>query len=455
MSQNENSLSEFNRRDFLRGGSLATVMTLLGGVPLVAQRPAGAAEEKPAGPKVKCAVIGLGAWGREIVTTLLRLPQADLAVICDTYPASVKRTANLAPAAKTTEDYQTILADKDITAVIIATPTHLHTEIAVAALKAGKHVYCEAPLAHSVEEARTIATAARDTFRRVFQPGLQNRSDPQVHFLLPFIRSGAAGNLASVRAQWNKKQSWRSTSPNPDREKALNWRLDKALSLGLIGEVGIHQIDQVTWFLNQTPKSVLGFGSLAQWSDGREVPDTVQAVFEYPGGLRLGYDATLASSFEAEYEIYYGSDAAVMVRDNNKAWMFKEVDAPLLGWEVYAKKDQFYKETGISLRMDASKQKSILTKPEDEAADQKTPLSFALESFLGNAAEISNAVEDFISTYGDSDAAAMKKTLGEITLRPAATWKEGYDATILALKANQAIVKGEKVSFQKEWFELA
>ncbi len=455
MSQNETSLSGFNRRDFLRGGSLATIMTLLGGVPLVAQRPASAAEEKPAGPKVKCAVIGLGAWGREIVSTLLRLPQADLAVICDTYPAYLRRTGNLAPSAKKTEDYKTILDDKEITAVIIATPTHLHKDIALAALSAGKHVYCEAPLANTVEDARAIATAARDAVKQVFQPGLQNRSDPQLHFLVPFIRSGACGNLALARAQWNKKQSWRTTSPNPEKEKQLNWRLDKAISLGLVGEVGIHQIDQAVWFLNKAPKSVLGFGSLINWNDGRDVPDTVQAVFEFPGGVRLGYDATLANSFEAEYEVYYGSDAAVMVRDNNKAWMFKEVDAPLLGWEVYAKKDQFYRDTGISLRADASKQKSILTKPEDDVADQKTPLSYALESFVGNAAEISNAVEDFVSTYGGSDLAAMKKTLGEITLRPGATWKEGYDATVLAIKANEAITRGDKILFQKEWFELA
>ena len=67
------------------------------------------------------------------------------------------------------------------------------------------------------------------------------------------------------------------------------------------------------------------------------MPDTVQAVFEFPGGVRMIYDATLANSFDGEYEMLYGSDAALMMRES-KAWMFKEVDSPLLGWEVYADK---------------------------------------------------------------------------------------------------------------------
>jgi len=124
-----------------------------------------------------------------------------------------------------------------------------------------------------------------------------------------------------------------------------------------VGEVGCHAIDQTAWFLNAKPRAVSGFGSLLVWSDdGRDVPDTVQAAFEFPGGVRLIYDATLGNSFDGAYEMLYGANAAVMFREG-KAWMFKEVDSPLFGWEVYAGKDQFYKETGITLVVDASKPK--------------------------------------------------------------------------------------------------
>src|SRR6185295_19305559 len=118
---------------------------------------------------------------------------AETVAICDTYPAMLSRGAKDAPKAIQTKDYKTILDNKDINAVIVATPTHLHKEIVLAALKAGKHVYCEAPLAHTIEDAREIALAAKAAKKQIFQAGLQMRSDPQRQFLLPFIRSGALG----------------------------------------------------------------------------------------------------------------------------------------------------------------------------------------------------------------------------------------------------------------------
>ena len=452
--------SEFNRRDFLKGGSFAALMTMLGGVELMAQTPpetkSSTADE--VGPTTKVAIIGLGAWGREILDQLGRLelkkPHAEVVALCDNYPASLRRAASKAPGAAQVADYKAILDNKEIRAVIVATPSYLHKEIAIAALAAGKHVYCEAPLATTVEDARAIAVAARDAVGQVFQPGLQFRSDPQRHFLLPFIRSGALGKSIMARAQWHKKDSWRSASPNPEREKALNWRLNQATSPGLVGEIGIHALDQTGWFLKVAPVSVTGFSSLMFWKDGRDVPDTVQLVLEYPDGLRMIYDATLANSFDAEYENYYGSDAAVMMR-KSKAWMFKEADSPLLGWEVYARRDTFYKETGIALVAGGSKQDKLAEKATDDDANAIPPLYYALESFIGNCVEITNAVDDFTASFGAADKKALAENLAGIKLRNAATYKEGYAATVLALKANEAVVKGEKIALQKEWFELS
>jgi predicted dehydrogenase len=255
------------------------------------------------------------------------------------------------------------------------------------------------------------------------------------------------------RALWNKKTSWRFTSPNADREKALNWRLDKETSLGLVGEAGLHQVDRACRYFNSLPVAVTGFGAVSFWKDGREVADTVQVIFEFPEGVRLSFDATLANSFEAEANAYYGSDAAVMIRGNS-AWMFKEVDAPLLGWEVYARKDSFFSETGISLRMDASKLKS----QGDQAAQQveavDPPEYFALQNFVRNARQLGAAVEDFVSTYGDDAAALAEHLAKNIELLPAPTYLDGYRATVLAIKANEAVVKGEKVSISKDLYEL-
>lgn len=456
MNESVNANAEFNRRGFLKGGSLAAMMALMGGVELSAQPAAAAAGgEQQVVKKVKVALIGLGPWGREILDQLGRLPQADVAAICDSYPAMVRRSASKAPGAAQVEDYRSILANKDIPAVIVATGSHQHRGIALEALAAGKHVYCEVPLAHSVAGAKAIALAAKAAVGQVFQAGLQLRSDPQRHFLRPFVRSGALGRAVLARAQWHKKASWRGASPSAERELALNWRLRRETSPGLVGEIGIHALEQVGWLLNLQPVAVSGFGSTMFWrDDGREVADTVEVVIEYAGGLRLSYQASLGSSFDSEYELLHGSDATVLMREG-KAWMFKEVDSPLLGWEVYARKEQFHNESGIVLKAGGSKQTALGGATPEAAPPAMPPLYYALEAFLGNCAETDEAVADFKLLFPSADKQALAASLATIEFRKAASYADGYAATVLALQANEAVVKGVRLELGKEIFELA
>lgn len=455
MNENESNVLDFNRRDFLKNGSLATLMTMLGGVEILSDaNSASGAESKSDTEKMKVGLIGVGAWGREILNTLAIVPQAEVAAVCDTYAASVRRAASLAPKAIQTADYKTILDNKEIKAVFIATPTHQHKDIALAALKAGKHVYCEAPLALTIEDARTIALAAKAAKQQVFQAGLQFRADPQRHFLVPFIRSGAIGNWLSARAQFHKKQSWRSTSPKPEREKELNWRLSKETSIGLVGELGIHPIDQAVWFINAQPIAVSGFSTLALWKDGRDVPDTVQAILEFPGGVIMNYDATLANSFDGDYAMFYGTDAAVMLRES-KAWLFKEVDSPLLGWEVYASKEVFYKETGIVLKANASKSVAANAGAQtQESPFSNTPLFHSLQVFLRNGIDVTDKAEDAATSLGPDDAEGIAAEVAKVQRRAAAGYLEGFQAAVTAIKANEAILTGQRITFKPEWYEL-
>jgi predicted dehydrogenase len=464
MNQSHDNNADFNRRDFLKGSSFAALMTMMGGVQLIAQPSPDSTTVSPdAARKVKVGVIGLGAWGREILDQLGRLENAEIAAICDNYPAMVRRSASKAPGAKQFEDHQELLKDASIPAVIIATGSHQHKDIVIAALKAGKHVYCEAPLAHTVEDARAIALAAKEASAQVFQAGLQSRSDPQRHFLFPFIRSGALGKSVMARAHWHKKQSWRQASPNADREKAINWRLKNATSPGLVGEIGIHALDQAGWFFNLEPVAVTGFGSTMLWKDdGRDVPDTVEAVIEFPGGIRMNYNASLATSFDSECELLHGTDATVMMREVNaerKAWMFKEVDSPLLGWEVYARKDNFLDETGIVLAVGSSKQTALV---DGGAAAIKAPPAHynALKYFLSNVGEVVKETASFKETYADASQQELGEhilslKIGQSADRPAAGYREGYEATVFALKVNEAVTTGKRIEFKKEWFELA
>ncbi len=379
---------DFNRREFLRGASFGTLMMLMGGVPLEAEDKPDAAPAADTGfstmsVPISCGVIGCGIWGREILNTLAVLPNAPVVAISDTYAPFLRRAKEAAPKAQTYPDYRKLLEQKEVQGVIVATPSHQHREIVVAALQAGKHVYCEAPLATSVEDARVIAQAAKAAAKLNFQSGLQMRSDPQRYLVRDFIRNGAIGKNIMARAQWHKKESWRRVSPNPEREKEINWRLRKEDSPGLMGEFGIHQLDLVTWFLNERPAAISGFGGILNWTDGRDVDDTIQTVVEYPGKINFSYDCTLANSFDADYEMMYGIFAAVMMR-GAKAWLFKEPDSPLLGWEVYASKDLFYQETGIALVANATKSVKVKPKAGEETGYADSPLHYALKAFVKN-----------------------------------------------------------------------
>jgi len=472
MQQNETNLnpSEFNRREFLQNAtSFSALMAFMGGVPLyaaeektVAPSDLGETKYSTVSPPVNCAVIGCGVRGREILQTLSLLPNAPVVAFCDSYEPGLRRAKTAAPNAESFTDYRKLLEKKEVEGVIIATPSHQHREVVQAALAAGKHVYCEAPLATTMDDARAIAQAAKAAVKVNFQSGLQMRSDPQRHFLIPFIRSGACGKNVMARSQWHKKDSWRRPAPTPEREKVINWRLDSATSPGLIGELVIHQLDMINWLVDARPVAVSGWGSTMLWKDGRNVADTIQAMFEFPDGFNYSADATLANSFDSAYEVLSGSDSAVMLRVTNeegsKAWLFKEVDSPLLGWEVYARKDQFGAETGIALVAGASKTPPKLKEGEPPPA-AVTPLQHALDAFITNSGLVAAGVKNFTSQFGD-DADELREYLGTVkqtkSWRGAAGWQEGLEATVLALKANEAIVKGggNRIVIEKAWFEI-
>jgi predicted dehydrogenase len=419
------------RRDFLKRGSIASVAAMMGASeieaaprPLVV--PPGSRDRGD--EQLDCGIIGFGEWGREIAATIDRLPNARVAAVSDNFPLMLQRARRSFPDASMHEDYREVLDDPAIRAVLVATPTHLHKDIAIAALQAGKHVYCEVPLAHTVEDARAIADAAAAARGQVFQCGLKYRTSPQHRGVFQFIRSGAIGRGVAARAQWHRKQSWRRASATTARERELNWRVDAALSTGLMGEIGIHQIDTADWIFQGLPVAVTGSGQIVHWRDGRDVPDTIQAIFEFANGVHLTYNATLTNSFDGEYDMFYGSDGTVMMRDS-KGWMFKEVDAPLLGWEVYARKDRFYREVGVALVADATKLAAQGIDPTVDDPNVETPLYYALEEFVEN-----NLTGPF---------------------PPSAGARQGYDATVVALKANEAIVKNTRIRFDESWFTPA
>jgi predicted dehydrogenase len=400
-----------HRRDFLASaaGSLAAFSLLPEVLPAAPQR-------MPSGEAMPIAIIGIGRQGRQIVGELQSIEAVKIAAIVDSDPARLESGVRRSQGAEGFADHKALLDKrKDIKAVILATPTHTHKEIALDLIAAGIHVYCELPLAHTIDDCRAIAKAARAS-KSLFFAGLEGRCNPVYTLARTFYRSDSVRDLVSVHAQDHKKTSWRSPAQDPARDKAMNWRLDKDLSLGLAGELGVHQIDVIRWYTGDEPLKVMGQGAIRLHNDGREVADTVNLLFQLPKGVSFSYDATLANSYQGRHEILHGINAAIKLGWSH-GWMFKEADAPTQGWEVYANRQQFHKDEGITLIAGATKLA--------EQGKLKDGIGLPYSSLW-------YALAEFVKCVTEGKA-------------PIATAEEGARATIVAILANQAITQGKTI----------
>lgn len=423
-----------DRRDFLKG-AVATAALLFTAEELLAAD--ATAEAAIPGPPVKFGVVGVGEWARKsILPVLSRLPSAQITAICDTYEPCLSRAKEIAPSAATLSDYRKLLESPDVEAVVVATPSYLHKDIALAAVQAGKHVYCEAPLATTIEDAKAIALAGQGS-KQVFQAGLQGRSNAMYRQGLKSIKTGDLGAIAQVYTQANNRDSLRRVAPTPERERELNWRVSTATSPGLLGEIGIHNLDLVNWYLNGLPTAVIGSGAITGWNDGRDVPDTVQCIFEYPNNIRAVFLCTVASSFGGTYTTVQGIYCSLVVREKRGWIASKEADCKKdPGWLGYARQEDCFGETGyciiagstalLKAGKEPSKEGSL--EPEHEA------IYLALENFICNIKQAPRSGEN-----------EVPKIPGPV---------EGYQAAVVALKANEAVLSASKVAYQSAWFDL-
>lgn len=409
-------MSATDRRSFLKTAALGAAATWI-------QPELGALYALPSGVALRVGLVGCGRQGRAILAELAKIEGVSVTAICDTDERRLSSSARRAPEAKAYATHAELLEANDVDAVVVATPTHLHVAPTVDALKAGKHVYCEAPLAHTIEDAQTIATAARGA-TGVFQAGFLGRSNPVYKLARSFVRAGAIRDVIAMRAQYRKKTSWMTPSSDPAREKALNWKTDPAISLGLAGEFGAQQLDVLQWFTGRYPEAISGSGAVNAWADGREVADTISCTLEYPEGLRTTYEATLGNSLGGTHEEIFGTMGAVRLAWTH-GWMFKEADSATQGWEVYANRQSFHNDEGITLIADATKL-AAQGKLKEGVGLPEPPIYYGIWDFVKSAAE-------------GADVAT------------GAT--EGLRATIVGILAAQAVSTGERVEIDPKLFE--
>lgn len=375
---------------------------------------------------VRVAIIGAGRQGRAILGELQKMDGVSIVGICDVDQSRLNSGMRRARDAKAFESVDALLkAGGDFDAVCIATPTHTHRGVAEACIAAGKHVFCEGPLASTTEDAAAIVRAARSS-NVVFQVGLMARSNPVYKLARSFYLSDAVRDLVAVYGQNHDKTSWRVPAGDPVREKALNWKLDPAVSLGLAGELGTHQFDSVAYFTGRYPASVRGIGSVRLHKDGREVADTIACHLIYKDRTVMSYDATLSNSYGGAFETLFGTNAAIKIAETH-AWMFKEADAPTQGWEVYANRQQFHNDEGITLISGATK-----------LAEQGK-----LQSGIGLPHPGTYyALGDFLKSVTEG-------------MDVACTAEEGYRSTVVGIAAAEAVRTGHEVAISEDMLRVS
>lgn len=328
---------------------------------------------------LRVGVIGCGRQGRAIVAELASFADVEIVGLCDTEPRRLDAAKRRARDVTGYATHAELLDGASPDAVFVATPTHLHRGIVEDALGADVSVYCEAPLAHTANDARAIATAARNASAK-FQSGYLARVNPVYDLARSFFRSDAVRDVVSMQASRARKTPWRTPARTAEQEKLLNWRLDPEVTTGLSGEWGSHQFDVFHWYLGRYPTRVEGHGSIRLHDDGRTVHDTIATTLTFDRGETITYDATLANSYEGMYEQLRGTNATIKLSWTH-GWMFKEADAPTQGWEVYANRQQFHNDEGITLIAGAT-QLAEQGKLQDGVGLPHTPLWYGVESFL-------------------------------------------------------------------------
>jgi predicted dehydrogenase len=315
-----------SRREFIRQAAI-------GAAALAAYPPS---RVLGANDRVRVGMIGVGGRGQELLKQVLGVPDAQLVAIADVYTRSRDEAKQMAPGIQTLHDHRRLLDMKDIDAVIVASPLHIHARHFLDTLAAGKDLYSEKTMTWSVPEAEECLGAAKKS-DRVVQIGLQHESSGSLADARKWIKDGIVGKITQVeswmsrntphgKGQWVRKVPADCTAQNvnwkaflngrPDREfdpfKFINWRLYWEFSGGNVTENMVHQIAWIMTALDlPEPSAAYMSGGVFSEKDGRQVPDTIVATLEYPADTVVTWQSTFSNSHYGLGERLLGSDGTI------------------------------------------------------------------------------------------------------------------------------------------------
>nr|WP_298793722.1 Gfo/Idh/MocA family oxidoreductase [uncultured Allomuricauda sp.] len=272
---------------------------------------------------INIGVIGTGDRGGGLIPIINKIEGLNVSACCDVLPFRLESALKKVEGkAKAYSDYTALLNDKKIDAVLIATPFSEHSHIALDALDAGKHVYCEKTMVKGYESIESMIKKASQS-KNIFQTGHQYHSSRLYTHLVDLIQNGKIGKITAIECQWNRNGDWRRPVPSPEFERAINWRMYKQFSGGLLAELCSHQLDFCNWVLDAVPIKVVGDGGIDYWKDGRETYDNVHMIYSYPNGVRAKFTC-LTSNSKDDYQIKVLGDKGTITIDYTEAWFYPE-----------------------------------------------------------------------------------------------------------------------------------
>ena len=270
--------------------------------------------------KINVGVIGCGDRGKGLMLVMKELPDKfNITAVCDVLDFRLKETEKItaSTAVKQYKNYQQLLDDKSIHAVIIAVPLYLHFVVAKDALAAGKQVYLEKTMTYDIPQTASLVSIARRFPKQVLQVGHQYRYTPLYFKLKEMIEKGYLGKVTQIDCRWDRNWNWRRPVPQPDLERKINWRMYKEYSGGLAAELLSHQIDFINWAFNTHPDQIMGSGGIDFYKDGRETFDNIQAILRYSKEGMIGnFGATCANAKEGYIFKLKGSKGMVSLLVN-------------------------------------------------------------------------------------------------------------------------------------------
>jgi len=297
-----------------------------------------------ANERIQMGIIGSGGRGRSVLSSFNKFAdQCEFIHVCDVYEPNINAALKMTrEGAKTTMDYRELLDNKDIVAILNATPDHWHHNVLVDAVAAGKDAYTEKPFAYSIELGAKMVKAVRAT-KQIVQVGMQRRSSEAVRGAKKIVDDGELGEIVMARAQWfwNRKPmpkklelagklDWeRFQGPAKkhyplDERRFFHWRNFSDYNGGHMTDQGTHLMDVIQWFCNdgKPPVSAVCQGAIYVHK-GADVPDTFSSVFEYPSFLAT-WTLCYGNSYEDSWKIHLQGKKATMVIDDDGYRVFPE-----------------------------------------------------------------------------------------------------------------------------------